>query len=237
MSNNYFQFKQFRINQDDTAMKVGVDAVLLGAWANPEGAIKILDVGAGTGLLSLMMAQKSETRILAIEIDQDAYLQALENIRASDWADRIQIINTSLQNFITVYHDKFDYIICNPPYFNSTLISEDEKRTLARHDQSLNLTELFAGVAKLLSFSGRFAMIYPYDRMESVLNEALKYKLNTERILEIRGTEKKPPNRFAVEFSKFKSETKISQIIVRDSVSNEYTSEYKELTKDFYLNF
>jgi tRNA1Val (adenine37-N6)-methyltransferase len=237
MSNNYFQFKKFRINQEDTAMKVGVDAVLLGAWANPDGAVKILDIGAGTGLLSLMMAQKSETRVLAVEIDQSAYLQALENIRESEWADRIEIINTSFQNFSSVYRDKFDFIICNPPYFNSTLVSDDEKRTLARHDQSLSLSDLFSGVAKLLNFSGRFAMIYPYDRMDLVMDEASKYRLNAERILEIKGTEKKLPNRFAIEFSKYKSETKIAQLIVRDSKNNEYTKEYKELTKDFYLKF
>jgi len=237
MSNSHFQFKQFKINQNNTAMKVGVDAVLLGAWANPAGAAKILDIGSGTGVLSLMMAQKSGERILGLEIDQNAYSQSLENVKLSDWAARIEIVNKSFQDFISECNDEFDYIICNPPYFNSTLISPNEKRTLARHDQSLSLFELFYGVSALLSHSGHFAMIYPYPRKEEVLTEAQKTKLFPIKMLDIRGNEKKLPNRFAVEFCKSASECELSELMIRNSASNEYTDEYKDLTRDFYLNF
>jgi tRNA1Val (adenine37-N6)-methyltransferase len=237
MGNPYFKFKQFTINQQNTVMKVGVDAVLLGAWANPNQASKILDIGTGTGLLSLMLAQKTTASIVAIEIDEDSYLQALENIKASKWASQMKILKTSFQNFVLEKPDQYDFIICNPPYFDSTRPSPNEKRSLARHDQTLGLNVLFSGVNQILNAEGSFLMIYQYNRKDQVLSEAAIHGLFPTQILEIKGNENKIPNRVIIEFSRNNKPYQISQMIVRNAETNDYTNEYKELTKDYYLNF
>jgi tRNA1Val (adenine37-N6)-methyltransferase len=237
MGNSFFRFKQFTINQQDSAMKVGVDAVLLGACANPSGASAILDIGTGTGLLSLMLAQKSSANITAVEIDDESYLQACDNIRESRWNDRISLIQASFQDFVPKCEIKFDFIICNPPFFNSSLIAPDAKRTMARHDQSLNLDDLFYGVDKLLSINGRFVMIYPFDRKDDVIKVSSGNNLFPSKMIEIKGNEKKLPNRIIFEFVKSPVNCIISEIIVRKSATNDYTDDYKALTKDYYLNF
>jgi tRNA1Val (adenine37-N6)-methyltransferase len=237
MGNSFFKFKQFVINQQNSAMKVGVDAVLLGAWANPTGASTILDIGTGTGLLSLMLAQKSNANITAIEIDEETFNRACDNIKVSRWNDRISLIQASFQVFVPKCVNKFDFIICNPPFFNSSLIAPDAKRTMARHDQSLSLDELFLGVNQLLDKSGQFVMIYPFDRKDDVLKVSNEKKLFASQMLEIKGNEKKIPNRIIFEFVKSPVKCNISEIIVRNSETNDYTDDYKLLTKDYYLNF
>jgi tRNA1Val (adenine37-N6)-methyltransferase len=237
MGNQYFKFKQFTINQHNTAMKVGVDAVLLGSWANPGNAKEVLDIGTGTGLLSLMLAQKSEARITAIDIDEGSCMQANLNVKASKWPNRIDVQKISIQEFVANTSDKYDFIICNPPFFNSSLVSPDTKRTLARHDASLGLDELFRSVARLLTKNGRFVMIYQYDRKEEVLAEATNNKLFPSKALVIKGNEHKSPNRVVFEFSWKPTDCEESEIAIRHSGTNEYTSAYKELTQDYYLKF
>jgi tRNA1Val (adenine37-N6)-methyltransferase len=237
MGNHFFNFKQFSVNQQNASMKVGVDAVLLGAWAKSQTAKNILDIGTGTGLLALMMAQKSLAKITAIEIDEIAYKQAVENINNSGWSERIQLINVSLQKFVLLSKHKFDFIICNPPYFNSSLVSPIKTRTLARHDQSLNLSELLKAVCNLLDVDGRLVLIYPHSRQNELLIKSRELGFFTTHLLEISGNERKSPNRVIIEFSRKESNFSKSKLVVRDSVTNDYTADYKELTKDFYLNF
>jgi tRNA1Val (adenine37-N6)-methyltransferase len=237
MGHQYFKFKQFTINQHNTAMKVGVDAVLLGSWANPGNAKDVLDIGTGTGLLSLMLAQKSEANIIAIDVDTSSYGQAIANVKASKWHDRIEVHNISIQEYSIKISKRFDFIICNPPFFNSSLVSPDNKRTLARHDASLPLNELFSCVARLLVENGRFLMIYQYDRKEEVIFEASIHKLFPSKSLVIKGNQHKNPNRIIFEFTWEPGICEESEIVIRSSETNEYTSAYKKLTREYYLKF
>jgi len=234
MPNNYFKFKQFTVYQDKTAMKVGVDSVLLAAWTNVNNVNSILDIGTGTGLLSLMLAQKTDAKITAIEIDKDAYSQAIENINISKWKTQIQVVLTSFQNF----HDnnsKFDLIICNPPYFINSLKSLQKQRNTARHNDDLSLNDLFKGVKKILSEKGRMTLIYPYEQKELLFEVANNYKLYPSKALIIRGNENKKPNRIIIEFLHQKTEIKTEKINIRNSATNSYSGKYKEITKDYYL--
>lgn len=237
MSNTYFKFKQFTINQDKTAMKVGVDGVLLGAWVDADGVQNILDIGTGTGLLALMLAQKSLASIIALEIDEDAFMQATENVTKSSWTDRIELKKLALQEFMKTKNKGFDLIVCNPPYFSQSVNSDDNQRNLARHDDTLSADELFTSVIALLSENGRFCMIYPFSKKKMLFELAQKNKIFPQKLLIVRGNEKKKPNRLLVEFSFFRNKMKENELIIRDSKSNEYTKKYKELTKEYYLNF
>ena len=237
MSNEYFKFKQFTIYQEKTAMKVGVDGVLLGAWIQANNSKTILDIGTGTGLLSLMLAQKSDALVTALEIDQESYMQALLNFENSLWVNRIKALNVSFQEYCSNSNTKFDLIICNPPYFVQSLKSPDLKRNIARHDDLLPLNELFEGVSKLLSSRGRFVMIYPFEKRMNLYAEAKKNKLFAANELIIRGSEKKNPNRIIVEFSWLNQICNPSELVVRDHLNNDYTVAYKNLTKDYYLAF
>lgn len=218
-------------------MKVGVDSVLLGAWVQIGNSEKILDIGTGTGILSLMLAQKSNANIIAIDIDKNAYLQAKENIKISPWASRISVFNLGLQEFTKNRPGNFDLIICNPPYFTNSLNSPDQQRNLARHDNLLSLEHLLENSKKLLTATGNFSMIYPYVKKELLLSVAEKHGLYPIRVLIIKGNELKQPNRIIVTFSAKKTEFFTEILSVREVGKNEYTTEYKELTKDFYLAF
>lgn len=218
-------------------MKVGVDSVLLGAWVQVENSEKILDIGTGTGILSLMLAQKSNANITAIDIDKNAYSQAKENVKISPWASRINVLNIDLLEFSLKEQGNFDLIICNPPYFTKSLNSPDEQRNLARHDNLLSLDNLLEHSKKLLTPTGNFSMIYPYDKKELLLSVAEKHGLYPIRVLIIKGNELKQPNRIIVTFSAKKTEFSTEILSVREVEKNEYTTEYKELTKDFYLAF
>jgi len=235
MSNNYLKFKQFTIYQDKTAMKVGVDSVLLGAWTVVDSSNSILDIGTGTGLLGLMLAQKSKAKITAIEIDESAFKQAVENVADSKWNMKIKVLNISLQDFCKDNNSKFDLIISNPPYFINSLKSIQKQRSIARHDGSLNLDDLFSGVKKLLSLKGKFSLIYPYEQKEQLLKMSENYNLYPIKILIVRGNENKKPNRVIVEFTYNKTEIEIKEINIRNSLTNTYSDKYKEITKNYYL--
>lgn len=237
MGNAYFKFKQFTVLQENTAMKVGVDAVILGAWTNPENAGNILDIGTGTGLLSLMMAQKSKALITAIEIDEKACEQAKINVQASNWSQRIEVLHASIQEFATKTAQQFDLIICNPPFFTNSLLSSDEKRNLARHDNLLPINELLQHSKRLLTDNGYLYLIYPYEKLNSLIKEAVQYGLYPAKTLIIKGTAQKQPNRFVVKLGFEKCQNIEETLVVRATETNEYTPDYKQLTKDFYLNF
>jgi len=237
MGNNYFKFKQFTVFQENTAMKVGVDAVILGAWTNPEKANNILDIGTGTGLLSLMLAQKSSASITSVEIDEKACEQANFNIKSSQWSDKIKVIHSSIQKFSQNTSEKFDLIICNPPFFTNSLHSTDNQRNLARHDNLLSISELLYYSKNLLSNDGFLNLIYPYEKMSFLISEAAQQGLYPSKTLIIKGTELKEPNRFTIKLGFTKHENIEETLVVRESVTNEYSSDYKQLTKDYYLNF
>ena len=161
MSDSAFRFRQFTIHQDKCAMKVGTDAVLLGSWVDPKNAHQILDIGTGTGLIALMLAQKSSAEIDAIDIDESACQQAKENFRISPWFSRVKIYHHSLQGFSETSEKKYDLIVSNPPYFHHASKPPEEARLNARHNDQLSFSELIAGVKKLLTDNGRFCLILP----------------------------------------------------------------------------
>ncbi len=231
-----FQFKQFTIQQDKTAMKVGTDGVLLGAWANLDFyPSSILDIGAGTGLIALMMAQRSNAETIdAIELNDAAYEQTVENFENSDWADRLFCYHASLQEFTDEIEDKYDFIISNPPFYTSTYKELSEERAMARHSESLTYSDLLESTSKLLSEKGNCAFIIPFEEAENFIKIAEENKLYPNRITSVKGAINTAVKRSLLQFSFAKTETILRELTLELSRHN-YTEEYKNLVQDFYL--
>lgn len=228
-----FQFKQFTIHQDRTPMKVGTDGVLLGAWAELEYAENILDIGTGTGLIALMSAQRnSSARIDAIEIEPAACLQARENVSASCWADRIEIIQSALQDFKP--EKAYDSIVCNPPFFINSTPTPDNGRTLARHCNSLPHTDLIVHVARLLAPGGVFSVILPVNEAKELIAYARLHQLYPRHITRVHPTPTKAPKRYLIQLSTAPASA-IEDDLVIELSRHQYSKEYIGLTRDFYL--
>ena len=238
MPNPYFQFKQFRIDQSGAAMKVGTDGVLLGAWANLDGAEKrILDIGTGTGLIALMAAQRCPLAgIDAVEIDETAARQAEENIKISPWPYRIEVYPVPMQDFIREDTMPYDHILSNPPFFADSLKAPDGLRAAARHTDTLSFEELASSVSSLLAPAGLFSVIYPVDEAGTFQEIAEKNGLFCNRRTWVRGTPDKPFKRILLEFSRRKHLLTEDELTI-ESARHEYTPEYIALTRDFYLKF
>ena len=236
MPTTYFNFKQFTVHQDLAAMKVGTDGVLLGAWASVKNVQSALDVGTGTGLIALMLAQKTTDAIIdAVEIDEQACQQSIINFKASNWNDRLHVAHSDFQNFSP--NKKYDLIVSNPPFFNNSLKNDCHKKTKARHTDSLSFSELIKETASLLNNNGRFCVILPADEKENFQEIALTCHLYLNKILYVKPTPTKPPKRVLMEFSF--SETKISEdeMILEEFGRHLYSEKFKKLTGDFYLGF
>ncbi len=231
-----FKFKQFTIYQDRCAMKIGTDGVLLGAWSNISNSPEsILDIGAGTGIIGLMLAQRCYAESIdAIEIDEDAFEQCVENFEASPWADRLFCYHASFDEFLHEVDDKYDLIISNPPFYSEEVSSGDNVRDQARQNSSLPFSLLLKGVSELLSENGRFALVIPYKEEKSVLKEALKVGLYPARLLRVKGHPDSEVKRSLVEF-KFKKNPVLMSELTIEKTRHEYTEDYINLTKDFYL--
>ena len=231
-----FQFKQFTIQQDKTAMKVGTDGVLLGAWANLDfNPSSMLDIGAGTGLIALMMAQRCDAETIdAIELNDEAYEQTVENFENSDWADRLFCYHASLQEFTDEIEDKYDFIISNPPFYTSTYKELSEERAMARHSESLTYADLLESTSKLLSENGNCAFIIPFEEAENFIKIAEENKLYPNRITRVKGSINTAIKRSLLQFSFIKTEIAYSELTLELSRHN-YTEEYKNLVQDFYL--
>jgi tRNA1Val (adenine37-N6)-methyltransferase len=217
-------------------MKVGTDGVLLGSWVKPESALSILDIGTGTGLLALMVAQRTNATIDAIEIDAEACKQANENIAKSPWENRINVIHSSFQDYCGSSTKKYDLIISNPPYFNNSLKATNEKRTIARHSDSLPYDNLIEGVSKLLSENGRFCVVLPYIEAQLFIVDSALRHLYCNNKVNIKPSVQKKTNRVLAQFSKIRTRMEETTLSILDT-NNSYTKEYKELTCDYYLNF
>jgi tRNA1Val (adenine37-N6)-methyltransferase len=235
MSNTYFRFRQFTINQDRCAMKVGTDGVLLGAWVTIESAKNILDIGTGTGLIALMLAQRSCAQIDAIEIDAEAATQAAENANSSDWRERINIICTSLQEY-SLSGPGYDLIVTNPPYFSNSLPAPDWKRNLARHNHQLTFSELLAGIQRLLLPKGRFGIVLPTETFNNFLSLAILNRFHLVRRTLVQPSPAKQANRVLAEFSFLKEEIQTTDLVIEMYGRHKYSEEYIELTEAFYLN-
>lgn len=237
MANNYFKFKQFTILQEKAAMKVGTDGVLLGAWADIENTKSILDIGTGTGLIALMLAQRSNANIDAIEIDEAAFTEACYNIEQSAWTENINIYHTSLQEYAISSQNKYDLIVSNPPFFDNSLKANDISRTTARHTDSLSTNDLFLGATNLLTKKGKFEVVIPTDRYERYKLSAVEYNLFCNRVLYIKPTPQKPPKRVLLSFSNENNNLIEETLVIEEFGRHQYSEKYKKLTQDFYLAF
>lgn len=236
MPNSYFRFKQFAVRQEKSAMKVGTDGVMLGAWVEIGLAKTILDIGTGTGLIALMLAQRSNATIDAVEIDEQSAIQATENVENSRWRNRVKVYQSSFQSFAKHSAQQYDLIVSNPPYFTKSLKPPAIARTIARHNDQLPHSELLTGVSRLLATEGRFVGIFPYIEGNVFVAEASAHNLFCNKKLNILGKTNGTVKRVMLEFSRVKSPFSEDNLAIRNT-NGEYTPEYIDLTKDFYLAF
>lgn len=231
-----FKFKEFTIQQDRCAMKIGTDGVLLGAWTSiDKKPSAVLDIGAGTGVLSLMLAQRSlADNIEALEIEEDAHEQCVSNFENSPWADRLFCYHAGLDEFVEEVEEPYDLIISNPPFYSEDVSSGNSSRDTARLNQSLPFDELLEGVSKLLSSEGLFDIIIPHKEELVFIKLASSFGLYPTRILRVKGNKDAEIKRSLLEFS-FKQGEIFEEELIIEIKRHEYTQEYIKLTKDFYL--
>ncbi|MCB9639657.1 MAG: tRNA1(Val) (adenine(37)-N6)-methyltransferase [Myxococcales bacterium] len=238
MPNPFFHFKQFTVSQDRCAMKVGTDGVLLGAWAAIEHCKRILDVGTGTGLIALMLAQRAGTaEIDALEVDPDAALQARENVAQSPWASRIRVISQSWQSWYEETTHRYDLILSNPPFFVNSSKSNTHTKRLARHDDSLPFDDLLQGAAKLLSPTGHLALVYPTEEAQHCIEKAEDAGWFVRRRLLVFSVPYKPVRRVLFTCSREAGPCEEESLVIEQGARHDYTEAYRALTRDFYLKF
>lgn len=236
-----FHFKKFSIVQDNSSMKLNTDGVLLGAWASIDNGRSVLDIGTGTGIIALMIAQRSNgnAQIIGIDTDKGACTDAITNVKNSPNSTSITILNQSLQEFHDRCKIKFDLIVSNPPFFTDGTQSKNSEKAQARHTITLPHIQLIQLVVELLSTSGRFCVILPHSEGLKFVQNANEYGLFADRITEVMSKPNRPIERMLISFSKTQLTTNVNQLTMRTEFDTEhltdYTKEYKELTKDFYL--
>ena len=232
-----FQFKKFSIEQDRCAMKIGTDSVLLGAWTPIDNhPYSILDIGAGTGILALMLAQRSSAeQIDALEIDEDAYEQATDNFENSPWNDRLFCYHAALDEFVEEPEDEYDLIVSNPPFYAENYSSGDEARDTARFSEALPFEELIEAADLLLSENGIFSVVIPNKEEERFVALAAESELYPLKITKAKGTPETEIKRSLLAFSRTKLESVPIDELVIETSRHQYTPEYIQLTKDFYL--
>lgn len=235
MANNYFKFKKFTIRQDKCAMKVGTDGVALGAWASVKDTLTILDIGTGTGLIALMLAQRCHALIHAIDIDEETCAQAKENISTSPFADQIRVWHNSFDTFTTSNPMKYDLIISNPPYFNRSLKNPDAKRAIARHTDTLSFTDIIEKGKKMLTPQGRIALIIPFEQEKDLIDSTEKHQMFIIRQTNVFPTQEAKPKRILVELASTTPTLLIKNNLIIEISRHQYTEVFKTLTKDFYL--
>jgi len=217
-------------------MKVGTDGVLLGSWAKiSTKAERILDIGTGTGLIALMMAQRSAAKVIdAVELNKEAYQQAIENFKASNWSERLSCCSSSFQKFSNDMESDYDLIVSNPPFHISTQETVLEDRGMARYSDYLPFSELLLGVAKLLNKNGSCAFIIPFSEQDNFITLAEKNGLFPFQITHVKGNNESPIKRSLLQFSFSKNEILKKELVIENS-RHTYTKDYIELVKDFYL--
>ena len=232
-----FKFKQFSVKQQKSAMKIGTDAVLLGAWTSLENMpFSILDIGTGTGVIALQLAQRSNADTIdAIEIEANAYEEAVTNFENSDWSDRLFCYHCSLAEFTQEIEEKYDLIISNPPFYTADFHSNNKQRTNARSTSSLSFEDLLLSVSKLLSTNGTFSVIIPFSEEANFINIANLNNLFLQRITHVKGNVHSKIKRSLLAFSFSEKTIEKSELII-EIERHRYTKEYLDLVKDFYLN-
>lgn len=243
-----FRFKRFSLRNGRSGLKLGTDAVLLGAYAGlpspSQERIRILDIGTGTGIIALMLAQRMaerypsiipESRLKITGIDIDEMAEAGENFADSPWAECLEYRNVSLAGYMDSDPGRFDLIVSNPPYYDNSLPCPDPGRSAARHTDSLSYREVITFANDFLAPDGTLAVVLPKAEESRLCRFASSFGLFPMRILNVRTVERKSPSRIVAEFSFVRTKTVTESVTIMDN--GEYTAEYKLLTKDFYLNF
>jgi len=232
-----FQFKQFAVNQDQCAMKIGTDGVLLGAWVPIDTRPNsILDIGTGTGIIALMLAQRCDAQqIDALEIDENAYEQAVDNFESSPWSDRLFCFHAGLDEFVEEPEDEYDLIVSNPPFYVEDYRSDNAQRDLARFQEAMPFEDLVEAAALLLSENGVFAVIIPFKEEEKFLELAKEYELFPIKITRVKGTHETQIVRSLLAFRRYEMAVLTADELVIEINRHEYTYDYIALTKDFYL--
>jgi tRNA1Val (adenine37-N6)-methyltransferase len=232
-----FSFKQFSVEQDQTAMKIGTDGVLLGAWTPIENnPFSILDIGTGTGIIALMLSQRSNAQqIDAIEIDDDAYEQAVDNFENSPWSDRLFCFHAGLDEFVEEPEDEYDLIVSNPPFYTEDYKTENQQRDLARFADAMPFEDLIEAAALLLSENGIFSVIIPFKEEEKFIALANEYELYPIKITRVKGTPTSEIKRSLIAFVRDENAIILTDVLTIETARHIYTPEYTELTKDFYL--
>lgn len=238
MPGDIFHFKRFTIKQDKCEMKVGTDAVLLGSWTDPADALNILDVGTGTGIIAIMLAQRSIGNITAIDIDIDSCSQAIDNVFNSPWKSRVFVERISFQEFVThnSHAPKFDLIVSNPPYFDNSYKAPMEKRNVVRHTDLLPFNDLIDGVYNLLETAGKFCLILPSIEGMHFIKLANEKGLFCSRITSVRTKKDKKEKRLLIQFEKEEKLCDRDILTIEEDGRHQYTQEYQDLTRDYYIN-
>jgi tRNA1Val (adenine37-N6)-methyltransferase len=232
-----FQFKQFAVQQDRCAMKIGTDAVLLGAWCPINNhPFSILDIGAGTGILSLMLAQRSNAaQIDAVEIDDEAYEQCVENFESSPWRDRLFCFHAGLDEFLDEPEDEYDLIISNPPFYSENHKTDSAQRDLARFQEAMPFEDLIEAARLLLSENGIFAVIIPFKEEEKFIELCAEVELYPIKITRVKGTPTTEVKRSLLAFKRYELSVLTADELIIETARHQYTEDYIALTKDFYL--
>ena len=239
MKKHVFQFKEFEVSHSRSAMKIGTDSVLLGAWTFVDMNVNsILDVGAGTGILALQLAQRSYAETIdAVEIDPDAYEECVHNFENSPWADRLFCYHASFAEFYSEMDSTYDLIISNPPFFpeQSDRLIKDHARAQARFQVHLHFDDLLYGVSQLISTYGSFSVVLPYSEQETFISKAYAYHLYPSSCLHVKGQPTSPIKRTLLKFKRIKPDAIETKELTIERARHDYTQEYKDLVKDFYL--
>ncbi len=232
-----FQFKQFTIHQDRCAMKVGTDGVLLGAWTPLERQpYNILDIGTGTGLIALMLAQRCDAeQIDALEIDENAYEQAVDNFENSPWGDRLFCFHAGLDEFVDEPEDEYDLIVSNPPFYAEDYKTDNEQRDLARFQDALPFEDLVEAADLLLSENGIFAVIIPFKEEAKFINLCAEAELLPVKVTRVKGTPTSETKRSLLAFKRYELPVLTADELIIETARHQYTPEYIALTQDFYL--
>ena len=231
---SHFDFQQFRISHDRCAMKVGTDGVLLGAWSPVDNVKRILDIGTGSGLIALMLAQRSDAEIVGVELDSAAAAQAAENAQASPFAQRITIVNSNISDYCAPA--PFDLVVSNPPFFEEDVTSPDQLRSQARSAHSLPLDRLIEVAYNMLTPDGRFCVVLPTDTAQRFTNACIVKHFTPLRLTAIQTTPTKSPKRMLLCFKKGVDRTScVKDTLILSAPDGKRSDEYQKLTEDFYL--
>jgi tRNA1Val (adenine37-N6)-methyltransferase len=232
-----FNFKNFSIHQNNAAMKIGTDGILIGAWVDVSQKFKALDIGSGTGIISIMLCQRNISLELdSIEISDNAIIDAKINIDNCDWSKRIKLFHKDLKGFSP--NTNYDLIVSNPPYFKESLKPSNLERLKARHQNDLNFQDIVKFSEKNLTKNGSLNIILPYDQKKEAIELAKKHRLISVRECSVYPKPNKPPHRVLIEFSRDENKKNSKEsLVIEENGRHNYSKEYKKLTREFYTIF